>query len=60
MEVGVLSASNRVGTSIREASFLGKEPMIDGERPASLAPAINAESLHPNFICQRIHIFKSD
>lgn len=34
-------------TSTREASFLGKDPTIEGEMPTSLAPAIIAASLHP-------------
>ena len=36
-------------TSTNAASFLGKSPIIAGERPKSLAPAMSAASDHPSF-----------
>ena len=38
-----------IPTSTNAASFLGKSPITAGERPKSLAPAINAASDHPSF-----------
>ena len=49
-------------TSTRAASFLGKDPTIEGETPTSFAPATIADSVHPNLTCSikshnmRIHM----